>query len=65
MDEIRQLRPVITYQLQGPYSYETHEEPELTFQRYVNDRDIEEWFEHALQLVRPYTQVRLTLEVLE
>lgn len=28
MDEIRQLRPVITYPLQDPYSYETHEEPE-------------------------------------
>ncbi len=59
MDEIRHLRPVITYPLQGSYSYERHEGPEILCQRCVNDRHIEEWIEHSLQLVRPYTQGRL------
>jgi len=63
--EISELRPTITYQLGGPYSYERHTEPDVEYFRYLNGRDVNEWLEHALQLVRPYTQVRLTLEVLE
>lgn len=57
--------PVITHKVQGAYSYETHYEPELEFQRYIGDESIEEWIEHVFQPVRPYAKVRLTVEVME
>ncbi|MCL6446016.1 MAG: hypothetical protein K6T83_21665 [Alicyclobacillus sp.] len=60
-----ELRPVVVSQLQGPYSYEHHTEPEVSYDFYLKDRNIHEWLEHALQLVTPYTQVRITVEVWE
>lgn len=56
-------RPIITYQLQGQYSYERETEPEIEYLRFIAEKPIDEWIEHALQLVIPYTHVRLVLEV--
>ena len=51
------MQPVFTYQLQGPYSYERIDEPEIMYERYVRDELIDEWLEHCLQNVIPYTVV--------
>ncbi|SFU40848.1 hypothetical protein [Alicyclobacillus macrosporangiidus] len=51
--------------LEGPYSYERETEPEIEYKRYVGFQNIDEWVEHALQLVTPQTRVRITIEVME
>lgn len=59
------LHSVITYQLKGHYSYERETDPEVVYKRYIGYQDVDEWLEHASQLVTPRTWVRLKLEVME
>lgn len=61
----KQIKPVITYRLQGPYSYERITEPDIEYVRSIREKEINEWLEHAFQLIVPYSHVRLTLEVME
>jgi hypothetical protein len=55
-------KPTITYQLKGPFSYEHHDGE---YERYIGYRNIDEFVEHSLQIVTPYTTVRITVEVFE
>lgn len=59
------MTPVFIFQLQGPYSYERIDEPEIIYERYVKDELIDEWLEHVLQNVLPHTQVRIIVEVMK
>jgi hypothetical protein len=59
------LIPVFIFQLQGPYSYERIDEPEIIYERFVKDELIDAWLEHVLQNVIPYTHVRITVEVMK
>lgn len=57
------MNPVMVYQLQGAYSYERIEDPEIKYERYIKDEVIESWIEHCLQNVIPYTHIKITIEV--
>jgi hypothetical protein len=55
--------PYITHVLQGPYFYERKEGSDVGYDYFIDDEAIDEWLEHALKHVLPYTYVRLVLEV--
>lgn len=57
------INPSITYQLEGSYSYQ-YEENEVEYDRYLGNQHIEEFIEHAFQIVTPYQRVRITIEVI-
>lgn len=57
------VNPSITYQLEGAYSYD-YDEGAVDYDRYIGNQCVEEFIEHAFQIVTPYQRIKVTIEVM-